>query len=503
MKKLFKENRIFILTVAAILTAAVITAVFFTREVNQWPLFRSIHLETLAKTIGESQIYWHEDDDPLLYTYQTWFETDEAPSTAEIRKAFRDVIRADGDKYYELANIMLSYYDKYSKLVSPETYGQMYPENENYGGLGMMISAYGPFIRVSEVYADSAAGRAGILPGDLIACVNGQDIRPLPYEEASELLASVSSDGGSIAVLRDGEDALLSFDLIPGEVVIPNVEWKTEGDTAYLNVTLFAGETFNDLVDSAFAAFREADARRLILDLRNNRGGTISLLIHLLDALTPEKDVLMFTEAKRDKTIEHYSKGVGMSFDEIVVLADQNTCSSAEVCTGYMKDRGYPVIGTLTYGKGTGLSIIDFFGDVLVLATIDILLPVTGHYNEIGIIPTEEVTQMPILYELPQMQPLPTDTAIDADSREQEILALEQRLYVLGYLTETPDGSWDEATTAAVSAVGTAQERTTADSALLTALQDMTERLSKAFYYADTQLEAAYRMLDLPLEAAA
>ncbi len=102
----------------------------------------------------------------------------------------------------------------------------------------MVVSAFEPFIRVVNVYEDSASARAGVLPGDLIAFVNDTDIRPLAYDEASDLLAEVSADGGTVGVLREGERQLLTLTLSPAEVVIPNVDWRIDGDIAYLKVTL-------------------------------------------------------------------------------------------------------------------------------------------------------------------------------------------------------------------------------------------------------------------------
>ena len=490
-----RKKKIIVIVAAALIVAAVVSAPFVIREVSEWPFFRYLRLNALVDTIEKRQIYWEEGDDPMLIAYQSYFETDEAVARSEIRRAFVELLREDVENYYTLANLMLSHYDKYSKLVPQETYNRMYPENENYGGLGMVVSAFEPFVRVVNVYEDSASARAGVLPGDLIAFVNDTDIRPLTYDEASDLLAEVSADGGTVGVLREGERQLLTLTLSPAEVVIPNVDWRIDGDIAYLKVTLFAGGDFNDLVDAAFADFRAAGATRLVLDMRDNRGGTISLMSNLLDMLTPEDGVLMFTEDRRDKVLKYSSSGIGMAFDDIVVLADENTCSSAEVCAGYMKDRGYEVVGTLTYGKGTGLSILDFYGDVLVIATIDIILPETGHYNEIGIEPTIKVEKTYVAVDLPELLTFDTTKPISAASDREAIEALEERLALLGYLFAEPDGVWDEETAAAVESVAALADGDGASSETLALLAEMTDRLSNARYFVDTQLETAYELL--------
>ena len=56
----------------------------------------------------------------MLIAYQSYFETDEAVARSEIRRAFVELLREDVENYYTLANLMLSHYDKYSKLVSQD-----------------------------------------------------------------------------------------------------------------------------------------------------------------------------------------------------------------------------------------------------------------------------------------------------------------------------------------------------------------------------------------------
>jgi len=331
MKKISRNTWVTILIAAVLVAAVLISIPFLSDYFLAQPFFLTYRLTELSEMITEKHIYWEEGDDPLLIGYQRYFETTDAPERREVRRAFTALFQEDAAAYYEIANLMLSHYDRYSKLVTLDDYDALYPDSESYGGLGMVVTANGPFIGVVEVYADSAAGRAGILPGDRIVMVNGADIRPLPYAAASDRLAEVSKNGGSVTILREEGQPTLTFDLSPEAVVIPNVDWSVDGGVAYLDVTLFEGETFREDIDAAFRDFRATEAEALILDLRDNRGGRITHLMHLLNALTAEEDALFFTQVKRDETKENRADGGGMAFREIVVLVDENTCSSAEI----------------------------------------------------------------------------------------------------------------------------------------------------------------------------
>ncbi len=458
---------------------------------------RMYALNRLSKTIINEHVYAAAEDDPLAFAYLAYFEAEEAPDTREIRKAFRSEIESDPEAYYTIANLMLSHFDRYSNLSAPELYAQKYPDNEDYTGMGITVSHLGPFIRIASVYADSPAGRAGLMEGDLICTVGDTDIRTMDYEDAKDLLYEASKAGTAVGVLRKGESALLSFALKVDAVHIPNVSWQIREDVGYLNITLFRGESFRQDIQNALDDFEDAGVSYLILDMRDNRGGLISDLEYLLNSLVAEKDVLLFSEHYRRSDEHYYSKGNGVSFEDIAVLVNEKTCSSAEVVSGSLKDMGYMLIGETTYGKAVGLSNWDFFGDKLVLATMTLELPKTGDYNDEGIHPSfvvenEAVSVDPIL-----LLPVNSEELVP-ESDTHQILALEQRLRLLGYLFSPADGIWDVQTDEALEALFGAAEKSYAgscDAEMLDLLTSLVQDYLDAKYLEDTQLDFAYRYL--------
>ena len=462
------------------------------------PTGRMLALEDLSRTILREHVYAQPEDDPFAIAYTAYFETEEAPEKSEMRKAFKAEIEASDEAYYTIANLMLSHFDRYSNLSAPELYSKKYPDNENYTGLGISISACGPFIRVASVYSDSAAGRAGIEPGDLICMIGEKDIRLMDYKDANDLLFSAAKEGTTLGILRSGEEALLSFDVTADVVNIPNVSWEIREEIGYLNITLFRGESFQSDVKQAVREFSDAGIRKLVLDLRDNRGGLISDLEYLLNALVPEKDVLLFTEHYRREDDVFKSKGVGTAFDDIVVLVNAETCSSAEVVSGSLKDMGYLLIGQTTYGKAVGLSNWDFHGDKLVLATMTLELPKTGDYNDEGIHPNIFVENERVKAATFLLLPAEEENVTE-ESAQMQIMALEQRLVLLGYLFSGADGVWDEQTEDALRAFYGASNIAytgSCSSDMLALLNDLVDAYGKAEYYEDTQLAYALDYLN-------
>lgn len=414
------------------------------------PLGRVNSLNALSSIIRREHIYTDNDDKPLAVAYAQYYNTDDIPDNHSIKKIFKNEIRNNDEAYYTIANIMLSHYDRYSSLSKPEIYEEMYPDNENYVGLGAEISSYGPFIRINKVYNDSAADNAGVLPGDLICSIGNNDIRFLDYYDASSVLAQEIKNGTTLGIYRVNEDHIIYIDITAQEVIVPNISWSIDGDVAYLNITLFRGETFETDIDKAFSEFSESGVRYLILDMRDNRGGYIRYLEFLLNKLTPQKDLLLFTEHYRKEDTEFLSTGTDVSFDNIVVLVNEKTCSSAEVLSGSLKDQGYMLIGQTTYGKGIGLSNSTFRGDKLVLATMTLYLPETGDYNDKGIAPSIDMDNELVKIELPECSETSFTTEFSCSSDNDEILALEERLALLGYQFNNIDGSWDTYTETAL-----------------------------------------------------
>ena len=100
-----------------------------------------------------------------------------------------------------------------------------------------------------------------------------------------------------------------------------------------------------------------------------------------------------------------------------------------------------------------------------------------------------------VAVDLPELLTFDTTKPISAASDREAIEALEERLALLGYLFAEPDGVWDEETAAAVESVAALADGDGASSETLALLAEMTDRLSNARYFVDTQLETAYELL--------
>ncbi len=454
--------------------------------------------ELLAEYIRILHIDSGANDNPLLRGYQKLTGTDADLSANALRRALIRLFEEDLDALELLEDAMLDCYDPYSNLFDAEEYEAAYPSDEDYTGIGFTYHECGVFLAVSDVYTDSPAGRAGICPGDLIVKLDGHDLRFLDSLDRLDLMDRYRQRSFTLTVLRGHE--LLDFTLSPGAVSVPYIEHCILDDgVGYLAINRFGGDSFTEDLNAATQDFRASGVRNVIIDLRDNPGGTLSTLLEALNAFVPEGGLLLFRELERGAVTPHYSTGVGLETDSICILTSSGSASSSEIFTGVLSDLGLAVvIGSETYGKGRGQGGIYFGDSILMLSMITIELPVRGCYDGHGLVPDIEVDDTKALIDADSLAPLDTASVISPSSDASDILALEQRLSALGFLQEDADGVWDDETESALAqfyrGMGlTVQKK--ASTRLLYTLAQLTQSLEDAYVTTDASLETALEWL--------
>ncbi len=437
------------------------------------------------------------NDRPLLRAWQAVTKTKTDLSANELRQALLKYFAEDPDRLDSFETTMLHLYDPFSNLFTESGYESSYSDNKDYKGLGFAYRAWGPMLVLDEVYTDSPAGRAGLQRGDFIVKIAGKDIRFLTEAQRTELMEQYRGQALPFTVLRDGR--LLDYKIEAGKVYVPSMEHAIlDGNVGYLSLQRFSGDNFDSELEAAVKDFRKAGVKSVILDLQGNHGGGIEELLTALDAFVPQKGRLLFTELSRSYTADYYSEGGGFAADQLLILVDGDSASSAEIFTGVLSDLGLAtVIGTPTYGKGRGQAGYYFNDRILMISVSAVALPVRGRYDGTGLIPDIEVANT-MTVDVKKLEPLDIQTPVSASSSQPQILALEQRLALLGFLFEDPDGVFDDATAAALASFYAgmgASAKAAADTQLLKTLADMTTRADGAITILDDPLQAALDLL--------
>lgn len=284
----------------------------------------------------------------------------EPPSISEIRELVRDysIYEIDEDKAKDLfaKAVIEALPDKYAKigLVSESDYLDY--ANANYSGFGFDMAVHKGEYVVSNILSNGPAKEAGFKVGDAILKLNGIEIHANEklFDGAQELRAS--DEMHDFELKRGGKH--LNLSLNKKSYVEPSIEHRTiDKDIYYIDINNFSfgmSEEFLEQVEK----IDKFKFDKLIIDLRNNPGGSLQDSVNCAAALSLNP-VKAYLEEKMgiielEKNQENGIKIDGSSLN-IVLLVNSETASAAELLAELARvHSGAKIVGSPSYGKWIG-----------------------------------------------------------------------------------------------------------------------------------------------------
>ena len=254
-------------------------------------------------------------------------------------------------------------------------------------GIGVEMGLRDGYVRVLRTLPDNPARKAGILAGDILYKVNGEEVYSLSTEEISKKVRGEEGTEVEVTVIRDGEEK--SFKM--KREIINNVSAYVDydGSTAIVTVTRFDEDT-GMMVQKFAKEFEKKGVKKVILDLRGNGGGYVNAAKDLL-SLWINGDTILVQKSKHSddkKTTSDANKAI-LSDMKTVVLVNGSTASASEIVAGALQDyEKATVVGETTYGKGVVQNLFDFNdGSKLKVTTASWYTPKERSINKTGIEP--------------------------------------------------------------------------------------------------------------------
>ncbi|MBN1934880.1 MAG: S41 family peptidase [Anaerolineae bacterium] len=207
---------------------------------------------------------------------------------------------------------------------------------------------------IVEPLAGYPAITAGVRAGDIILEVNGIDLAGMNIYEAIALIRGPAGTTVNLRLQREGIDEPFIIEIERARIEMAVVEYEIlDGNIAYIRLTEF-GETATAKLEEALKAVLADDPAGLILDLRGNPGGYLSVAVEVASQFVGDGPILI--ERFKDGDERPYSalRG-GLALDvPLVVLVNGGSASASEIVAGAIQDteRGV-LIGTTTLGKGS------------------------------------------------------------------------------------------------------------------------------------------------------
>lgn len=252
---------------------------------------------------------------------------------------------------YGLAEALEDPYTVYFNKEQMQTF--LEKSEGSYVGIGVTVNVDDKgLLTVIEPTEGSPAQMAGMKQGDKIVKVDDTDVTAFSDENMIISMIKGKEDTKvSITVYRPVEDRYLQFDIIRKRIKASNIKSEIlEGNIGYTRLVMFDSEIakyfMNDL-----NRIRKEGIKGLIIDLRDNPGGSYEQVVRIADSLLPE-GVIVYTEDREGK--KSYQKSGKSSVDlPLVLLINANSASASEILAGAVKDHGAgKLVGTTTFGKG-------------------------------------------------------------------------------------------------------------------------------------------------------
>lgn len=296
--------------------------------------------------------------------------------------------RTTGEKYFEIAKsldifatlfkeVNSFYVDEVNpkKLIETgidgmldqlDPYTDYIPEEEleafsilttgQYAGVGALIGIVNKKTVVTNPYVGFPAERGGIKVGDEIISVDGKNAVGKTTSEISAMLKGNPKTEVELEVKRAGKKDNLKFKLVREKIKIANITYfgMVDKQTGYIRLDEFTPGAGKE-VEEALQQLKKQGAKSLILDLRNNPGGSLYEAVNIVNIFIPKGKEVVSTKGKVadwNKTYTTLNNPVDTEIP-LAVLTSGGSASASEIVAGSLQDYDRAIlIGQKTFGKG-------------------------------------------------------------------------------------------------------------------------------------------------------
>jgi len=244
---------------------------------------------------------------------------------------------------------------------------------------------------VEEVYRESPAQKAGVERGDRLQSIDGADVKGWKPEQLSQRLREPLGQAVKLMFSRATQAVPIPVTVVRGSYQAPVYEAKVlPGNVGYLRLFIFAEHVDVNLIQQMYFELARGGATSLVLDLRNNPGGSGTAANALLSAfLGPNQ--LLFAHVNRDGSLTPmYSQSQPWPNKlPTAVLVNGRTGSASEIVAAVAQDYGVArLIGQQTKGC---LASVDFVplndGSALGITGVKVVTAKQRSLNRIGVTP--------------------------------------------------------------------------------------------------------------------
>lgn len=275
--------------------------------------------------------------------------------------------------YGAIAGLARSLKDPYTEFMPPAESKQFQEDIKGaFGGIGAEIGLRKNIVTVIAPLKGNPAEKAGIKAGDKILKVDDTSTVDLAVDEAVRLIRGEPGTMVRLTVLRDGVERAREYAITRDIIKIQIVDTEARPDGVFVI-------KLNHFTESAAYEFRRAvqqffdsGSKKLILDLRNNPGGYLTVAVDIGSWWIGPGEAIARERFADGKEEVYRSSGYGVLADvPTVLLVNEGSASASEIVAGALRDhKGIKLVGAKSFGKGSVQEVVQLPRDASLKVTI-------------------------------------------------------------------------------------------------------------------------------------
>ena len=294
---------------------------------------------------------------------------------------YKGYVEGLGDQYS-------AYYDKKETKELTESL------DGSFSGIGAVMTqdASSGVITITRVYDDSPAKKAGIKIGDILYRVEEKTVTGKDLDKVVSWIKGKKGTKVNLTLLRGTNSDKIKVTATRDVINVETVKYKVlENQIGYISISEFDSVTGAQFA-KALKQLQKKNIEGLVVDLRNNPGGSLSTVCDILDSILP-KGLIVYTKDKNGKKEEYTSDEKHRLNLPMSVLVNGQSASASEIFAGAVQDYGKAeIIGTQTYGKGVVQNLFDLKdGTCVKLTTSEYFTPKGRSIDGKGITPDVKI----------------------------------------------------------------------------------------------------------------
>lgn len=340
--------------------------------------------------------------------------------------------------------------DPYSSYMGKDTAARFEESIEgSFTGIGAEVASDKGKVVIVTPIKGSPAEKAGLRAQDIILSVNGESLAGLDLNDAVSKIRGKKGSEAKLKIQRAGAPDPLEYTITRNDIDLETVTGRMEKDgVGIITITQFSLNTA-DRFKEELAKLEKQNMKGLVIDVRNNPGGVLSVVIDIAQQFVPKGKTIVQVEDKNQKREQELSKGSSKPYP-VTVLMNKGSASASEILAGALQQSaGAILIGENSFGKGTVQTSYDKQmgdGSLLKITIAKWLTPNGTWIHKKGIAPDIAVAQ-PAYF---NVAPLSKAKPLQYNTNNTDVKNAQMMLQGLGYNPGRVDGYFDKSTEEAV-----------------------------------------------------